>query len=119
MVYTMITQYVKGSKAIGKTAAKESAHQFITGDIQFRKLIENSSFGVTLLNKDLQPIYRSPSAQRITGWNTDDRVTKTLGDLTHPADREMVIKLLNEVLISPNVPKTCSFRSIHFKNHYI
>jgi PAS domain S-box-containing protein len=95
------------------------ANQIICDDIIFRKLIENSHSGITLLNKDLQTIYRSPSAERIVGWNTADRMKFSTAELTHPSDREMVNQLLQEVLTSPNIPKTCTFRSKHFKGHFV
>ena len=91
----------------------------IDDDITFRKLIENSNSGITLLNRAFQTIYRSPSAERISGWDTASRMKNSIEDLTHPSDIDMVNQLLQEVLISSNIPKTCSFRSKHFKGHYI
>src|ERR1700754_3082806 len=91
----------------------------INDDITFRKLVENSNSGITLLNKNFQTIYRSPSAERISGWDTASRMKNSIEDLTHPSDVDMVNQLLREVLLSSNIPKTCSFRSKHFKGHYI
>jgi PAS domain S-box-containing protein len=86
---------------------------------RFRKLIENSNDGVTLLDKDLQIIYRSVSAERINGWNAADRAKHNLLDLIHPDDVKMVVALLGEVLANPGAVKTCNFRSKHFEGHYI
>jgi len=88
-------------------------------DTRFRKLIENSNDGLTLLNKDLQIIYRSASAERINGWNEAERIKYTLNDLVHPDDQAQVKSLFEEVLLSPGVPKNCNFRSRHFDGHYI
>jgi len=85
----------------------------------FKKLIENSFSGITLLNKDLQTIYRSPSAERINGWTTIDRMKNAVEDLIHPDDEEMIANLLREVLDNPDVPKTCIFRAKHFAGHFI
>jgi PAS domain S-box-containing protein len=91
----------------------------IDSDFRFRKLIENSFSGISLLDKDLNIIYRSPSAKRITGWNNNERKKNTLSDLTHPADREPLKLLLEEVAATPGLSKTCSFRSKHFSGHFI
>ncbi|MBW4891741.1 PAS domain S-box protein [Mucilaginibacter sp. HMF5004] len=97
----------------------ETKQKNIDSDARFRKLIENSFSGITLLNRDLDIIYRSPSAERINGWNMAERVKNTTKDLTHPDDREQLILLLNEVLDSPGLSKTGCFRSLHFSGHYI
>ncbi|MDB5129734.1 PAS domain S-box protein [Mucilaginibacter sp.] len=88
-------------------------------DSLFRKLIENSYSGVSLLNKDLQIIYRSPSAERIGGWNLNDRLENTFYELTYPSDRQMVKEAMEKVFSSPAVPVTCTFRSKHYKGYYI
>lgn len=93
--------------------------QNFQNDSLFRKLIENSYSGVSLLNKDLQNIYRSPSAERIGGWNLNDRLENTFYELTHPSDREMVKETMEKVFSSPAVPIPCTFRSKHYKGYYI
>ncbi|SEB11796.1 PAS domain S-box protein [Pedobacter hartonius] len=103
----------------GDSGSDTTANQIISNDVTFRKLIENSFSGITLLDIDLQTIYRSPSAERIVGWSTADRMKKTTEELTHPSDREMVKQLLKDVLISPGIPKICTFQSKHFKGHFI
>jgi len=96
-----------------------STEEIINEDIRFRKLIENSFSGITLLNEDFQTVYRSPSAERIVGWNQVTRAEQTMALLTHPNDRERVGKVLQEVLSRPNVPTSCTFRGLHYAGHYI
>ena len=100
-----------------------SDHGFTIGwtveDVRFRKLIEKSYDGITLLNRDLEVIYRSKSAERINGWNIADRSKHAISFLIHPDDSRQVKQLIDEVLISPGLSKTCSFRSKHFEGHYI
>ncbi|MDB5133819.1 MAG: cph1 4 [Mucilaginibacter sp.] len=88
-------------------------------NLLFRKLIENSYEGVTLLDKDLQIIYRSNSAERINGLNTADRLKYNTTALIHPDDVERVKLLLDEVLVNPGLTKTCTFRSKHGDGHFI
>jgi PAS domain S-box-containing protein len=93
--------------------------KLIDSDIRFRKLIENSFSGVTLLDESFKVIYRSPSAERINGWTTISRMKNTVEDMIHPDDEEVVTKLLRQVLDNANVPQTCIFRTKHFSGHFI
>lgn len=101
-----------------KNNTKKNQHK-ISGDNRFRKIIENSDEGITLLDKDFNIIYRSPSAERINGWTAADRAKSSTTDLTHPADSKVVEAVLRQVLKSPEKPVTCSFRAKHFEGHYI
>ena len=91
----------------------------IDNDIRFRKLIENSFSGITLLDHDLNIIYRNPSAERITGWHITDRVKNTIDDLTHPDDRDQLNQVLQQVLDQPGLTKTATYRTIHPGGRYI
>lgn len=105
--------------APANSSSEPSDYKIINSDVTFRKLIENSFSGISLLDKNLQTIYRTPSAERISGWSPAERLKNATEDLIHPADRDRVNQLLQDVLITPNSPKTCIFRSRHFAGHYI
>ncbi|MFD0750287.1 PAS domain S-box protein [Mucilaginibacter calamicampi] len=96
-----------------------TSDSIIGNDKTFRKLIENSYSGIALLNRDLETIYRSPSAERINGWTLTDRMKSTTDELIHPDDKEMVYSVLRDVLQSHDIPKRCVFRSRHYNGHYI
>jgi PAS domain S-box-containing protein len=106
------------NKRSGKSVATSVTGQ-TAEDSRFKKLIENSNDGITLLDKDLQIIYRSASAERINGWNAEDRAKYVMNDLIHPDDVEIVNALFKKVLTNPGVPETGNFRSRHFNGHYI
>lgn len=89
------------------------------GELRFRKLIEHSYAGVTLLDRDLNVVYRSPSAERITGWNSENRLTKTAVSLVHPSDQPILKQVLNEIFTRPGEPATARFRTQHYDGHYI
>jgi len=91
----------------------------VGANISFRKLIENSSSGITLLDKDLKIFYRSRSAERITGRTIGERLKTDLGALIHPEDEAKVTEVLNNALKSPGVPKSCTFRTRHLNGDYI
>lgn len=101
------------------SSEKKDSSQMVGDDATFKKLTENSFSGISLLDENLNVIYLTPSAERISGWDIKNRLKTTIDELIHPADLTMVSTLLREVLANPGIPKTCSFRSLHFKGHYI
>ncbi|HZY38769.1 MAG TPA: PAS domain S-box protein [Mucilaginibacter sp.] len=91
----------------------------ITDNINFRKLIENSYGGIILIDKLLNVIFRSHSAERITGWNTKSWGNKTIMENIHLADREKVWVVFSELAKSPGGSRGCIFRSEHADGHYV
>jgi len=89
------------------------------GDLRFRKLIEHSYAGVSLLDENLNVIYRSPSAERITGWNGPDRAGQTTAELVHPDDEALLQEVLLKVFAQPEEPLNARFRTMHHDGHYI
>ncbi|MEO6523935.1 MAG: PAS domain S-box protein [Mucilaginibacter sp.] len=91
----------------------------IDRDIRFRKLVENSHSGIALMDADMNIIYRSPSAERITGWNKANRDGRTLQDLLHPQDKQLVKQLSQQLMANSRVPITSTFRAKHFNGLYM
>jgi PAS domain S-box-containing protein len=90
-----------------------------TDNVHFQQLIENSYDGITLLDKRMQVIYRSPSAIRITGWKAVERAKKPTYDRVHPDDKPALQSLIKDILAHPGEPKTGTLRSRHFDGHYM
>ncbi|HVW15249.1 MAG TPA: PAS domain-containing protein, partial [Mucilaginibacter sp.] len=88
-------------------------------NLRFRKLIENSHDGITLLDNNFNIIFRSNSAERIVGWKTIDRITKNVTNVVHPDCQGRIRECLGELLSDPSKPRTCVFRSKHSEGHYI
>lgn len=95
------------------------AEQIDSGELRFRKLIEHSYAGVTLMDRQLTIVYRSPSAERITGWNGINRMEQPASALVHPDDAALLQKLLIKVYAQPGQPFTARFRTRHYAGHYI
>jgi PAS domain S-box-containing protein len=89
------------------------------GEICFRKLIEYSSAGVMLLDRNLRVIYRSPSAERITGWTGSSQTDQATMAPIHPDDSELLQQLFLRGYEQPGEPITAGFRIRHFHGHYI
>lgn len=91
----------------------------VNNTTRFKKLIENSYEGITLLDEQFNILYRSPSAERISGWDTKRRSQTPLENTIHPDDLTHVKTTLNEIVQLTGNSKTCTFRSQHAKGHYI
>ncbi|NQX31066.1 PAS domain S-box protein [Pedobacter boryungensis] len=97
----------------------EVTNQITNGKLSFRKLIEHSYAGVTLMDKDLKMIYRSPSAQRITGWSDSERSEIGPSSLVHPHDEDILQDVLLRVYAQPGESLSTRFRIRHFDGNYI
>jgi PAS domain S-box-containing protein len=98
---------------------EERSFELIKSEKRFRALIENSSDLVSLLDKDLNPIYRSPSSTRVLGWTDKERENSGGIDLTHPDDKEQINSWIIEVLNNPGEPIPVYFRTRHKDGYYI
>lgn len=85
----------------------------------FHALIENSTDSMALQDRDLRVIYRSRSAERITGWSDTERATLGWKDSVHPEDLSAVNEKTKLMLATPGVPVPMSFRTKHREGHYI
>ncbi|ASU34574.1 PAS domain-containing sensor histidine kinase [Mucilaginibacter xinganensis] len=98
---------------------KENTRKIITNEIKFRKLIEHSYEGISLLDKNLSVIFRSISSERINGWNNIDTDEGEITELVHPDDKPLVNNLFAELLAKPGKPIISEFRTKHKQGHYI
>lgn len=96
----------------------KAIRQKVVSDILFRELIENSYSGITLFDRDLNTIYSSPSAERITGWSPENRPASLMQNI-HPDDEAKMHLFYNEVLTSKGAAKACIFRYKHINGHFI
>jgi PAS domain S-box-containing protein len=87
--------------------------------IFFRKLMENSNEGVSLIDKDFNVIYNSSSFKKISGFETINKNNYNLRDILHPEDSKEIITLLQDLLLTVGQSKTCNFRAKHSNGTYI
>ena len=98
---------------------KENKGKAAASEVKFRKIIENSYDGITLLDKDLNITYRSLSSERINGYTSEERGNITIEEIVHPDDIEIVRDALKMVFAKPGIPILSTYRAKHKKGHYI
>lgn len=97
----------------------ENTEKIIANESRFRQLIENSYDGISLMDENLNIVFRSKSAQKINGWNNNDSDLRSVTALAHPDDKEKLKKIINDVIKNPGIPVIATYRSRHKLGHYI
>ncbi|MBE9461370.1 PAS domain S-box protein [Dyadobacter sp. UP-52] len=81
--------------------------------------MESSYEGLSLLNEAFEVIYRSPSAERILGWESAELLNLSISDLIHYEDLDFVNKSFEDILLLPGSSKSCVFRFKQKDEKYI
>jgi PAS domain S-box-containing protein len=93
---------------------KNRTDDILKTERRFRSLIEHSSEGISLTDRESNLIYRSPAAVRITGNHpTDNTINRA-----HPDDLELIKQKFAEALQNPGVPVDYQGRFRHAEGHY-
>ena len=101
------------------TERKRAEENKIKTEKRYRSLIENSSEGISLFDKDFKVLYRSPSISRIIGWTNEERSTHLPLQEVHPEDMDTIRAAMKNMLDDPSTPVLISFRVKHKQGHYI
>lgn len=87
---------------------------------RFRVLVENSDDIIAMLDENMYPLYRSPSAERHMGYSiTGGREDLEIMKYVHPADQENINTSLAEMKARPGIAVPVSYRMQHKLGHYI
>lgn len=98
-----------------KQAEKEVAKR----EKRFRALIENISDGIVLNDENSKVLYQSPSVTRILGYTFEERHRKPVLDYVHEDDKDIFLKLYEDLAVLPGQPLHFQFRVKHKNGHYI
>lgn len=105
--------------SIDITERKKAEENRLKVEKRYKALIENSSEGITLLDKNFSILYRSPSTYKITGWTNEERCSQLQMQETHPEDVEQLHLAMKEIIMNPDTPFVITFRVKHKEGHYI
>ncbi|HMK27906.1 MAG TPA: PAS domain S-box protein [Chitinophagaceae bacterium] len=120
-----ITQRKKAEDALNKLneeleqRVKQRTAEIEKNEKRFRALIENSDDIIALLDENLHPFYRSPSAERLTGYTAEDRKEEVKFDQVHPEDQEKMKDWLVKVKGIPGKAFPITYRLKHKEGYYI
>ena len=98
----------------------ERAAELLKAESKFHSIIESSNDLVSLVSKELKPIYRSPAAARITGWSFDEMQDRGgMANQIHPDDLELFASSWQQCIDTPGETVPVLFRNKHKQGHYI
>ena len=116
ILYLMILSGLLIRRLIAETSlrqikqAQESTKQ---GEIRFRRLMENSSDQVSVLDATGRLLYESPLSNPILGYRFEEHLGKTIFELIHPDDQERVKAILAKLSQDPSLHPCERFRLLH------
>lgn len=85
---------------------------------RFRSLIENSHEFIGLLDESFNMVYRSPTAEKITGWSNDE-MAGVVADNLHPDDKQKFIDAIISAKATPGKTLNIVIRTLHKNGYYI
>lgn len=108
------------ARVIQRTAALSKSEQALrASENRFRSLIENSSDGIVVNDKNFGITYQSPSVQRITGYTAAERAGRHILEFVHPDFHDYVSQIAAQVQASPGLPISFQYPFKHKDGHYI
>jgi PAS domain S-box-containing protein len=93
--------------------------ELIKNETHFRTLTENIQDAITLLNKNEEWTYQSPSVERLTGFAFEDLNGKKIMQYVHPDDQIALSRFFGRLKDVHGVPIQIQFRLLHKKTYYI
>ncbi len=95
------------------TQRKQLEETYRQSEERFQRLIKNSSDIIVLIDIDGTQRYVSPSAKRITGFEPEELMGKSLREIIHPDDIDRVLQEWNKSIGHPGSAVTIKYRHIH------
>ncbi len=98
---------------------QQAEEQLAISEKKFRALVENNDAIISLLDENFNTTFRSPSAERITGWTNGEYACVNTKEYIHPDDIEMMQGIMAGALANPEKVFPVKLRVRHKKGHYI
>lgn len=101
------------------TESKKALVKIENNEKYFRELVENNEGIITVLDKNLTTLFRSPSSLRITGYTNKELKEIANEDYFHPDYLNYIDHAIQTAFDNPAVPYPVLFQIKHKKGHYI
>jgi PAS domain S-box-containing protein len=100
------------------TETEEVANALVVSENRFRKMLENISDTVTLLDHEGQVLGTTGNVKQILGYPTEFWSVRNAFDIAHPDDLDIIRRMFVELLESPGGELTGEFRVRHAEGRY-
>jgi PAS domain S-box-containing protein len=105
-------------KRIAKDHRDRSA-TLLQSEKRFRAMVEHNDNIIALMDEDLRTFYRSPAAERITGWTAAEREKLGGADLNHPEHMDQMEEMMKHVIANPGKAFPVLMRTRHKTGKWI
>ena len=95
------------------TARKQAEEALRKSEERFRALVENSSDGICLVDREGIILYSSSSSVRVLGWLPEERKGRRAFEFVHPDDTERFRAFFAHCLGSAGLPTAIEVRGLH------
>jgi PAS domain S-box-containing protein len=111
---------VIGLASIGEdiTERKNAEQSIRRSEALFRAVVENSHDGIVLMDAGRQPIYVSPSYERISGYSPEERMQINSPEYLHPDDVGRIANEFNLLIQNPGMVLNVEYRLAHKRGNW-
>ncbi len=88
-------------------------------EVRFRKLVQNASDLITVIDLEGMIVYESPSVERVLGYSMEQRMGANVFQFIHEDDRAELRTKLNEGLKGSNELFRAQYRIKHLDGHWL
>ena len=85
----------------------------------FGALLQNSSDSITIINRDGIIVFENSPRNKISDFNIDELIGKSIFDIIHPDETETFKSLLKEIVTKPEKQIKKEYRSLHKNKKWI
>lgn len=115
----LLEEELKSSNKMLGIKVEQSLAEMQRNEARYLALIKYNNDVISLIDKALKIIYRSPSAESILGHTEEDVINKKWENEIHPDDLDYQKRLVQQVIHKPGVPFDMLLRIRHAKGHYL
>jgi diguanylate cyclase (GGDEF)-like protein/PAS domain S-box-containing protein len=99
--------------SVAAAGQREALIDLRASEQRFRTLLKHSSDVFLILGIDGTVKYQSPAVEQVLGYPPDERIGRSILELTHPDDIGFVRSTIGELISVPGGMKTVELRSRH------
>jgi len=101
------------------TDRKQIEEAIKTSGDQLRSLLQNSSDAINILDEQGKIIFESSIKSKISDFKLDELPGRSIFDIAHPDDLELIEETLEQVKSADNVTIKTEYRSLHRNKRWI